>query len=333
MARLIALKGKSDGQRVVLMGGPKTGKTALISQLATKYELLYWDLENGKDTLIACCSDAQLDNIEYIKLPDSYNNAVAVKTLLNAYCQGTGIGYVCADHGAWKCPKCVTKTDTNIQIDLNKMKAGDGWIHVIDSATQFALSQLHNLCVVNGIKREDAVIGEKENKVTLGLWDGVGAAIDRLFSTFQASDFHLCVTAHELEVEMPDKSKKLVPYVGTKKYAHNFGKYFSAVIRLSLTNKKHKVESTTTSSVNANVGGRRTIDLSKPGTSLTDFFDPVAEIQDKIQKFEVSVLKPGATTKPVIPAAKPQVGISTPQTNSPATTPVNPLLAKLQKPV
>lgn len=315
MARLISYKGKAGGCRVIIMGGPKTGKTAQIGTLANTFKLLFWDLENGKDVLLNHCTDEQLENIEYISLKDTYSNPCAVHTLLKAYVESNGKGWVCDDHSKWKCPLCTSKSHEFFQIDLPSMTPENGWIHVFDSGTQFALSALQNLCNVNGIKLHNA---QADDKVSFSLWKGQGATIDMFLSQLQSSPYHICMTAHEHEVTFQDKSMKLVPAMGTRNYAVNVSKYFDTVIRVSKKMKKHVVESTTASSMNADTGGRRTIDLSLPGNELADFFRPPSEVAHKMQRPEINVTKQAKLQSPstlVKPATLPEIKLPEPSIN------------------
>lgn len=330
MARLIQYVNEADPQRVLLLGGPKTGKTALASVLAARFKVLMLDLENGKSVMLNHCTPEQLSNIEYVKIPDTYNNPCAVKTLLSLFVDNANkVNYICNQHGSLNCPLCRAKKDDPdacVTVDLREWTADKDAVILIDSATQFAISALHNLCNVNGIKRENATT---DDKVSYTLWDGQGATLDKLFSTLQNGPWHICCTAHEMEVEMPDKTKKLVAAVGTRKYAANFGKYFDSVIRVAKRNKKHVIESLTSSSLNADTGGRRSIDLAKAGNSLIDYFVPASEVRDKMEKLDISKVPSQLpkTPKPVTQGAS-TPGASTVTTPAPAGNPLAAFMGK-----
>ena len=70
----------SATQSVLVFGPPKCGKTQLVGQLATKYKLIWFDLENGSATLHKLPPEAQ-DRVELISLPDSRSYPIAIETL------------------------------------------------------------------------------------------------------------------------------------------------------------------------------------------------------------------------------------------------------------
>jgi SpoVK/Ycf46/Vps4 family AAA+-type ATPase len=80
MAKLSTLS-QSTTQSVLVFGPPKSGKTQLVGQLATKYNLIWFDLENGSATLHKLPVEAQ-ERIELIALPDSRSYPIAIETCL-----------------------------------------------------------------------------------------------------------------------------------------------------------------------------------------------------------------------------------------------------------
>lgn len=265
MANLLRYKDIEKAQRVLLYGAPKAGKTTMAGELASKYRLLWLDLEDGVDTLFGSLNDTQLENVEYIRIPDSPSNPVAVDTLLKMF-DSKIAGYICEDHGNWNCIQCAKKKDEFFQIDLNKLTPEEGWIIVIDSGTQYGQSAYHNVCNNSNISLTDG------DKASFMIWGVQGAAIEKLFGLIQAGNNHVLLTAHEMEVEYPDKSKKLVASMGTKKVASSFGKYFNHIIRCSRQSMAHKQVSTTTAQVNVESGSRWGLDITEDGITILDFF-------------------------------------------------------------
>lgn len=263
MARLLKYKGQPSAQRVMVFGPPKSGKTSLLALLAAQYKILLLDLERGKETLMAACSDSELDNIEYINIPDSPTNPIADSTLLDMW--ESRKGWICEQHGVWKCPLCTKLASEFFQINLDELTPENGWIICIDSGTQFGQSAFHYICNKNKVSLEDG------DKASFLIWGVQGAHIEKLFGMIQAGKNHVLLIAHEIEVEMPDKSKKLVASMGTKRVASNFGKYFDHVIRLSKQAGKHK-QMSLTSAINAETGSRWGLDINDPRVSILDFF-------------------------------------------------------------
>jgi SpoVK/Ycf46/Vps4 family AAA+-type ATPase len=102
MAKLTSMK-ESLTQRVIVYGPPKAGKTELVSKLATKYNLLWFDLEKGYAPLFKLPQEAQ-ERVRVISLPDTKDVPVAIRTLLKVV---TGeAGSICEKHGEWKCAIC-----------------------------------------------------------------------------------------------------------------------------------------------------------------------------------------------------------------------------------
>ena len=58
----------SKSHRVLLFGPPKSGKTQLAGELSKEYNLLWFDLENGVDTLLKLPEEQK----ERIKDADAY---------------------------------------------------------------------------------------------------------------------------------------------------------------------------------------------------------------------------------------------------------------------
>lgn len=312
MTSLLTMLDEYDTQRVLLQGPPKSGKTALIGTLAEEFKLLFLDLEDGKEVLKTTVPREWMGNIEYVKIPDNYENTIACLTLLSMF-SSKAPGYICKQHGAWNCAKCkahATDPDYVTPIDMARMTAADGWIIVIDSATQFSISALNRLCLNSNITRES---GKADEKISFHLWDGQGAYQDKLFGMIQSGPWNVVVTSHEMEVELSEKVKKLCPTIGTRNYARQVGKYFGSIIRLVTRNKKHYAECTTMDSNWANTGTRRNISLNNPGTTFCDYFRPISQIEDKIQKVKIEFAR--------TPLAKPKTKGAAKPTSTTAATP------------
>lgn len=297
MASLLKYKGVPQAQRMLIYGAPKTGKTVLAGSLAKYYNVLWLDLERGYSSLLGTdlipearlqLADADLERIEYIGIPDTPASPVACATLLKMV--ESKKGWICNTHGTWCCPLCAKQKDEFFQIDLNQMTP-DKWVIVIDSGTQFGQSALSQICNRSGIKVEEG------GHTTFEVWGAQGAYIAKLFGMFQNMNVNIVVLAHEIEVEMPDKTKRLAASMGTRNVASNFGKYFDHVIRLARAAGKHKVYSLTTSVGNFECGNRWSLDLSKPDVELKDFFQ-----QKQAAKGVDRPATPALTPKPVSPA-------------------------------
>jgi hypothetical protein len=260
----------SKAEHVLIYGAPKVGKTRKMGELAKKFNLLWIDLENGVSTLMDSCTDEQLDKIEYIRIPDSTINPIACETLLKMF-ESTTPGYICTDHGVWCCDLCAKQKDTFFKINLKELTPANNWVIVIDSGTQFALSSFHKVCNKNNISLES---GEK---TSFTIWGMQGVYIDKLFSMMQISNNHVIVSGHEIEVDMPDKSKKIAPSIGTRKVAANFGKYFDHVIRATKDAGGYKLSCDPIKSFSCEVGSRWS--LNAQTADIADFFIKPAKVE------------------------------------------------------
>lgn len=272
--------GEVSPQRLILVGPPKAGKSSLLLEAAEEFKVLWIDLESSKDLLLDNGSDKQLSNIEYIQIPDTAINPCGIRTIL-AMLKSTTPGYICKDHGGWNCNLCRAKKDEFFPIDLKNMTAADGWIIVLDSATQLSISILQNLCKNSEIDLASALV---DDRVTFGLWGAQGGTLDIIFSIIQNGPWHFATTCHETMGEEKDKTKKIIPTIGTKNYGAMVNKYFSTVIRVYKKGKEHCYSSLTTDSTMTQTGSRRNIDINAEGVTLADYFKPVNEIQEKIIK-------------------------------------------------
>lgn len=71
----------SKTKRILVYGPPKSGKTKLVGELAEKMKLIWFDLENGKDTLFQLPQEWQA-NIDMFSIPDARAFPMAIETCL-----------------------------------------------------------------------------------------------------------------------------------------------------------------------------------------------------------------------------------------------------------
>jgi len=271
MANLLARKSLPTSRRLMVFGSPSTGKTRLVGELTAQFKLLWLDLDQGVDTLYQTLPDEQLANIEYIPILDTADDPISCNTVskMMAAVRTKTDHYICTDHSTWDCVKCKAKRAEFFTINFSKLTPADGWVIVIDSGTHFSESCLQRILVNSKI---DPTKAGKEDKATFGVYMGQGAMLHKALTDIQNSGLNVVMTAHEWEVDMPDKSKKLVPSMGTRKFAPTVVSYFSNLIRTAQVNRNYKIESANASSLNADVGGHINLDLNKPDVSICDYF-------------------------------------------------------------
>lgn len=258
MAKLSTVQA-ANTHRVCVFGPPKVGKTQLVGTLAEKYNLIWFDLENGYNTLLKLPIHLQ-EKIELIQLPDSKVYPIAVETLLKVF-SGSPVS-ICEEHGKVACSIC--KKDSKPVYDFNINAVPDDTIIVIDSLTQYTNSAIAN--ITRG-KPDDY-------KMDFNDWGNLRALVEKLLSCVQAAKCSIVCITHEEEVELEDGRKKIVPVCGSAKSSRNTAKYFDHVLYCEVKNKKHGVGSSTCFSNNILTGSRTDVLLEGMETpSLVSIFE------------------------------------------------------------
>lgn len=253
-------KAPSTTKRVLLYGGPKSGKSLLAGKLSEHYNLHWFDAENGYSVLTQLPISWQ-ERIDIIAVPDSRVMPMAVETWLKVI-KGTE-HFVCEAHGKCSCALCTKQQAPTNRVCFNELGPQD--IVVFDSLTQFT-----NSCISNITKLQ-----ADDYKMDFGDWGQLGVLIDKFLSQVQAARYNIVCITHESEVEMEDGRSKLVPVSGSSKSSRNTAKYFDDVIYVEVRNKKHVVGSSTAYSNTAVTGSRSGVELEKAGdkgASLLDIF-------------------------------------------------------------
>mgnify|MGYP001569974115 CR=1 FL=1 len=249
----------STAHRILIYGAPKSGKTQLVGELAKKYKLIWFDLENGYATLLKL-PKAYQENIEIISIPDSKDFPIAIETLLKAI-TGNPVN-ICEHHGKVSCPICQKDNSPVTTIELGKL--GTDSVVVIDSLTQLTNSIIGQVGKGKGI----------EFKFGYDEWAHVKNLVEAFLSKIQQVKYNIVCISHEEEVEMEDGKKKLVPVCGSSKSSRNTAKYFDHVVYVDVKNKKHGASSSTTFSNNILTGSRTDAILESAITpTLFDIFE------------------------------------------------------------
>lgn len=253
----------STTHRVLVFGEPKSGKTELVGRLASKFDLLYFDLENGYATLLKLPPDQQA-RIELVSIPDTKVFPIAIETMLKVV---TGISCtICDTHGKVSCPICAKDGSTTTTVELNTLP--DSTIVVVDSLTQLANSAMNRLT-----KNQP-----DDYKPEWTDYRNQGQLMDKFLSQVQQARYNICCITHVVETEMEDGRKKLVPVAGTTTFSRNTAKYFDHVVFCEVKNKKHNFASATTYSNSVMSGSRTGIELEKKEVpTLLDIFTGVVQ--------------------------------------------------------
>lgn len=252
MAKLGENVGKL-GEKVIIYGAPKTGKTLLAGQLAKSHKLKWVDIENGSATLLQL-PKAWQSNIEVAQIPDTPRNPYAVEALLHMFSGRKG--YVCDEHGKWNCPRCKGSKDV-VHFDINTFDPEV--IYVVDSLSQASASATNQIAKVSNM---DFTLGDK---FEWDHWGRLGQILERLLTDVQNCPANVVFISHEQEIEQEDGKEKLTPSGGTRNFARKIPKFFGHVVRTDLKNGKHTVVSTTADARQFISGSRLSIDAKSSG--------------------------------------------------------------------
>lgn len=253
MARLDSLSADPI-RKVMVFGGPKSGKTRKVGELAKHKKLIWFDLERGFNTLFQLPKEVQA-NIELIHIPDNKTTPMAIETMLKVI-KGLKVS-ICEKHGKVTCPVCV-KADLaapgsapSITVELNALDGSH--CVVVDSSTQMVQSALANIT-----KAQPA-----DYKLERDDWGNLKNLMETFYGYIQAAPFNVVCISHEDEVTLVDKSIKLVPVGGSSKFSRNTAKYFDDIVYARVVNGKHTFVSSTGSDNQVLTGSRANIDLGK----------------------------------------------------------------------
>ena len=255
-------------QHICVFGDPFTGKTQLIGELAEKFHLIYFDLDNGLSTLMKL-PDEYLDNITYIKVKDGIDAPRAHSTIDKIVYGGEFL--ICEEHGTVNCRFC--KPATYIRVSIPKTVSPEGLktIVVIDSASQLTNSVAASILVLNKVTVDTEKLPFKEG---FDEWGAQWKFLNKIFATIQTAPFHIIITAHCEETKNEQGTKQLTPSIGTNNYSSKSGRFFDSVVYCGKSSNKHVFMSNTTDSAFIQCGSRLGIDIKNMVTpSLIPFFD------------------------------------------------------------
>ena len=237
----LSQKTQSKSHRVLLFGPPKSGKTQLAGELSKQFNLIWFDLENGVDTLLKLPIEQQ-ERIEVVSLPDTRSFPIAIETCLKVIKGGPT--KICELHGKVSCAVC--QKNSGLFTDLELSSIGLDSIVVFDS-----LTQLTNSAIAHITKNQP-----DDYKLNYDDWGNLGKLMDTFLSHVQQAPFNIVCISHETEAEMEDGKTKLVPTAGTRNFSRNTAKYFDEVVYCEVKNKRHIAASSTIYNGNILTGSR-----------------------------------------------------------------------------
>ena len=251
--KLINVEVKGTGQSAIIYGPPKCGKTELVGQLASRFNVTWLDLENGFLTLKKL-PPAYQERIELIQVKDTKDTPIAVDTVLRVL-SGAKVS-ICDGHGKVNCPKCKIAGTPFVSIETGAFGPDD--LLVIDSLTQLSDSAM---------AKATAGLGELE-KVEFKHYDFQGIFLSKALGLIQQAHYNIAVISHELGIELEDKTEKIVPSGGTKNFARKVAKYFDHVVHMNVKNRKHTASSKSTAATKILTGSRTDVAIEDDSDML-----------------------------------------------------------------
>ncbi len=237
-------------QSVLIYGPPKSGKTQIVGELSSHYNLIWFDLEHGSDTLRKLPL-LQQERIELISLADTRSYPIAVETCLKVI-KGGPVD-ICETHGKVGCQTCA-KTPAESQfvhVELNKLPLDT--IVVFDS-----LTQLTNSGIAHITKNQP-----EDYRLEYNDWANLGKIMETFLSHLQQAKFNVVCISHEVEAEMEDGKMKIFPVSGTRNFSRNTAKYFGHVVYANIKLNKHVFASSSTAVMNTMTGSRLDVATEK----------------------------------------------------------------------
>lgn len=243
--------------KVLVYGPPKSGKTAMVGQLAREGFTLHWfDMEQGIKTLMnpETLPKEFRKNVRLYNIPDHRTYPVAIDALRGLF-KGGAKRY-CYDHGVSGCPLC-NKIESAVWSDTIELsKFTDKDILVIDSWTQVSGSAESKVTLKDFQK-------DPEYKTTWDDYMQQGNYLKEVLTKIQVCNYNIVVISHDVDVEKSENKEKIVPVGGTRNFSKTMAKYFDEVIYLQVLNKKHSAYSATTWSNTTLTGGRSGVKLEE----------------------------------------------------------------------
>ena len=212
----------SKTHRVLVYGEPKSGKTQLVSELSSEFDLLYFDLENGYETMLKLPTNQQ-ERVELISIPDTKTFPVAIETML-AVIKGQAVS-ICETHGKVSCSLCKKDSAPFTTVCLDSLP--DTTIVVIDSLTQLSNSAMNHLTK----SQPDLYKPEWAD------YYNQGQLLDKFLSSVQQARYNVACITHVIGAEQEDGKEKLFPVCGTSKFSRNTAKYFDHVVYCEVKNR------------------------------------------------------------------------------------------------
>jgi len=249
---------EAGARTALIYGAPKTGKTVFAATIAEAPQIkkvILYDLENGWESIVHAhypdgeriISDAALEKITVVPIPDTSSNPIAAVTMLKVMSTRTRIS-ICAEHGRVDCSRCKLADDSFL---LDPSERDSSWVEIIDSGSQLAASFL-------------ALAKVKYDFKDLRQYYGIVAEFTADFLTMvQTSKSNIIVVTHTSVTENPEGKEVIFPNFGSRNQSAQCAKAFGSVIYRCIELNKLKGISTPTYRSDIVAGTRQDIALEK----------------------------------------------------------------------
>lgn len=258
------------GTSVIVYGPPKSGKTALVAQLAKHYKLIWLDIERGSATLFNedVVDPALLGNIELFQIPDYKKQPIAIEYAMKLF-KGEVLE-LCDKHSMHSCSKCRVHNMRHpddkwesTKLDLMALDPNE-YVVVLDSLTQLTRSAAAYI-TKKQLQGDDA-------KFEFDHWRLQNTYVDIVLDMAQAGMFNSVCITHEQGIEQTDGTEKITPSGSTKNYARSIAKNFDVVVYTFQNGTRHSLASQTSEQPKAITGSRIKVNIAKDG--MAAIFNP-----------------------------------------------------------
>lgn len=264
-------------QTVMVYGAPKTGKSALVGQLAKKYKLYWFDIDRGSQVLFTAVPREFWKNIELIEIKDSQDEPRGIRSL-NKLFKSKAIVNFCAEHVEANCAVCtVKKLPPAVSIDVSKLDTRS--VIVVDSASRLSDSAMAHALGQQG----DMIFKKKE----YSHYDNQGLLLKSIYTLAQYMPCHVVFISHEEELEHEDGTSKITPVSGTRNFSRKVAAYFDHVIYTQILNRKYCISSLGISNIKVQAGNRNNLDI-KSADDFLNIFSVKHIVDGKTSNFEFS---------------------------------------------
>lgn len=314
-------------QSILVYGPPKSGKTQLAAELVRDgFKVVLLDLESGVQTFLTVLTPEELENVVYVRVPDTSTNPIAIETVGRLFAANSPMR-VCEHHGKIECVLCAKAIKEGTYGDgaddafttLDFPKLGSDWVVVTDSLTQLSDSALNH-----ATKSIQANLLSTAGKADWDAYAYQGMLLKQVLSNQQQARFHRVFISHESVVKQEDGAQLLFPVCGTENFSRQAARYFDHVVYCFRQNMQHKQASSTGFRANVLTGSRTDIAL-ETGGSLANLL--------RGEKSAAQLAKEGGAAGAQVAAAKATVtgAQAAQQRVGAAQVSAADLLAKLQK--